>query len=297
MDAFAPHPVEAMADSGGFSAWSLGRPVALQAYIDWLHRWKHRLHVYANLDDITDERLTIANQREMEAQGLRPLPIFHYGERWETLDAYISRYPYVMLGGMAGVRERSWYQAMPWLIQCFKRGASSQTAFHGLGVSAQKVLDVLPFYSADASTYMNAVKYGMLGLFDRRRSAWEFILANSKNLSPHHVELLRDYGLSVDILRKHLPSMHAQHTTLGAGRGPSPQITALASCAAAAWMQYEASLRERHGLIRRRDDERPGLRYYIVLNTARMLECSSRSVGMKKLLDDLEAEDDARRSA
>src|SRR5947209_18491435 len=70
VEAFAPHPVEIMADSGGFSAWSLGKDISLQDYNDWCHRWRHRLHAYAALDDLLSSQITAENFAEMQRQGL-----------------------------------------------------------------------------------------------------------------------------------------------------------------------------------------------------------------------------------
>ncbi len=67
-------------DSGAYSAFRQGVEIDLQAYITFCHEHKDVFEVYAVLDDIRDPRRTWENQQEMERQGLRPLPTYHYGE-------------------------------------------------------------------------------------------------------------------------------------------------------------------------------------------------------------------------
>lgn len=53
LDALAasyPYEVHFFADSGAYSAWTQKSKVDIGEYADWLHRWRHRITTYANLD-------------------------------------------------------------------------------------------------------------------------------------------------------------------------------------------------------------------------------------------------------
>ena len=72
--------VELFLDSGAFSAWSQGKEINIEDYIQFIKEHKDVIDVYANLDVIGDAEATWRNQLRMEKAGLNPLPVFHYGE-------------------------------------------------------------------------------------------------------------------------------------------------------------------------------------------------------------------------
>ncbi len=69
-------------------------------------------------------------------------------------------------------------------------------AFHLWGVTSRKILEALPFYSADSSGIMGtAYRYGRLRLFDPRTTRDVSILLNRTD--PHkHRDLLALYGVT-----------------------------------------------------------------------------------------------------
>ena len=152
-----------MADSGAFSAATLGVPVNLSDYADWIKRWKHRLAIYANLDVIGDPRATLDNQHRLEDKGLAPLPVFHVNEPWEYLEHYLERYDYVALGGLVPHAMRV-SALMPWLVKAFKMLPPGK-GYHGFGVTGWTILKSFPWTSVDSTSWSIGYRYGRVPLF------------------------------------------------------------------------------------------------------------------------------------
>src|SRR5690606_11430218 len=103
-----------MLDSGAFSAWTRGEILKLDDYITFIKRYEGRLNSYINLDVIPGTRGTVPTVKEVEyaaaasldnyksmvAAGLRPIPVFHYGENLRWLDRLLEAgADYICLGG------------------------------------------------------------------------------------------------------------------------------------------------------------------------------------------------------
>ena len=90
-----------MADSGAFSAKHTGVEIELDDYIDWCWQYQDILDVTVNLDVINNAAASEANLREMQRQGLDPMPVFHYGSDWRVLDEMADEFDLLGLGGIA----------------------------------------------------------------------------------------------------------------------------------------------------------------------------------------------------
>lgn len=228
---FAPHYPEIFIDSGGFSAATQGAQIDIHAYIAFLKKYGHRVAVYANLDVIGDAVATAANQARMEDAGLRPLPVFHTGEPWEQLEAYVERYPYVALGGLVPYMRR-WRKIMPWLVRAFKV-AKGRAVFHGFGATAWGMVKALPWYSVDSSSWSSSFRFGQVPLFDVRRGDWEMAQLGDPKTCHANAALIRAHGFD--------PADFADRS-----RNKRETISAIS---ALAYIRAERWLRTRHGEI------------------------------------------------
>jgi hypothetical protein len=150
-------------DSGAFSAWANNTEINLQEYIDFIHLNKKQIETYACLDDITSPEKTWANQKEMEKQGLTPLPVYHTGEDKEYLKKAMS-YDYFAIGGMAlsSSVNRTIYFDELFSIICPKSNNFFPThKVHGFGLASPDLLIKYPWYSADTTSW---VQYGRFGI-------------------------------------------------------------------------------------------------------------------------------------
>jgi hypothetical protein len=152
-----------MADSGAFSAMSLGVDISLEGYAQWVRRWGHLFDHYANLDVIGDAEATLANQKRLEDMGLRPMPVFHVNEPWEYLENYLESYDYVALGGLVPYKVNLG-ALMPWLIKAFKMLPKGK-AYHGFGVTGWEILKSFPWASVDSTSWSVGYRYGRVPLF------------------------------------------------------------------------------------------------------------------------------------
>jgi hypothetical protein len=234
-------------DSGAFSAMSLGKPITVEEYAEWLGVNRHHLAVYANLDVIKNPEATERNQRKLERLGYRPLPVFHTGSDFKHLDRLIAEYPYICLGGCVGVPIN---RLLPWLVQCYKRSraAGKGTVFHGFGLTQTEAIRSLPWYSVDSSSWGVGYRYGRLDLFETSTGKFRKVkMFDAKEILPV-AHLIREHGSSPDIflLRSKYHHSHA------------------AAVSAVAWRRLEGWLRRRHGAVPfPTGDRTPGAHIYL----------------------------------
>ena len=167
-------------DSGAFSAWSLGKPIKLQDYINFVHEHKSKFTWYANLDVIVDPsksgKLTWENQCEMELQGLKPLPVFHFQEDWKWLKQLVDNYDHIALGGMVEVPNAQLYD---WLDGAFSEYLTDDKGMpickvHGFGWTAAKVVNRYPWWSADSSSWIKLSALGSIAVPYSKRAKGKY---------------------------------------------------------------------------------------------------------------------------
>jgi hypothetical protein len=183
-----------LVDSGAFTTWRLGRPVALAAYIDALLRLEERaangaiaLDGYIALDAIPgapgrmptlEEAMratetSMANLATMQAAGLNPIPIFHEGEPLEVLDMLVGQRHHVIALGATASRGQA--RVLDWLLPIFETYPNQR--FHGLGMTQAKLLASLPFDSVDSTSWLNPCRYGLKSnaylIKGRSRAFWK----------------------------------------------------------------------------------------------------------------------------
>lgn len=169
---FTPPYPDVFCDSGAYSAWSLGMPINVKAYAEWVHKWKHLFTVHANLDVKGDIDAGLKNQEYLESQGLNPLPVFHGGEPMSVLEDMIQKYPYIALGGLAGSTQSGSREMWRFVTKCFEV-ASGRSVFHGFGMTNWQLMKAFPWYSVDSSSWGSGFRFGTVPVFDRRIGKFE----------------------------------------------------------------------------------------------------------------------------
>ncbi|MFD8509686.1 hypothetical protein ACFV27_00870 [Streptomyces antimycoticus] len=185
--------VEMFADSGAFSAATLGVTISLADYRAWLTDWSGLITTAATLDVIGDPVATARNTEALEAAGLTVLPTFHVGTPWPVLEALCARHRYIALGGMVPHTKEP-TAVLRWLIRCFRVAAETGTVFHGFGQTRLDTLAALPFYSVDSSTWASGARYGALTLWDETRARLVPVQAGNPQAAQRHADLLRSHG-------------------------------------------------------------------------------------------------------
>ncbi|MGA5202781.1 hypothetical protein [Streptomyces variegatus] len=186
--------VDVFADSGAFSAVTLGAAISLPDYRAWLTDWRPLITTAATLDVIGDPVATARNTKALEASGLTVLPTFHVGTPWPVLEDLCARYRYVALGGMVPYWRRP-KELMRWLVRCFRLAAETGTVFHGFGQTNLDIIKALPFYSVDSSTWASGARYGKVRIFDDVRGRMTEFQAGDHTRAQRHAAQLRQHGM------------------------------------------------------------------------------------------------------
>lgn len=189
--------VDLFADSGAYSAFTVGTQIGLGDYIRWLKRWDHLINVRANLDVIGDPAASAVHHRTLTETGLEVLPVFHLGEPWTVLEDMCEQYSYVALGGLvpylAGDRHRA--ALMQWLVKAHVIARKRGTALHGFGLTSAQLVKDLPFYSLDSSSYTFGCRFGLTYLWDAKALNMRSILFRNQQQVRRYAWLFRLHGI------------------------------------------------------------------------------------------------------
>lgn len=237
-------------DSGAVTAHNQGDEISLDGYCEWLKANKRHCSGYANLDVITDPKESYQNQLYMEAQGLKPIPVFHRGEPWSLLTKLLAGRRYIAVGGMVSDPGNK-TSVVRWLIEVFKRAEGRP--IHGFGVNRRWLADPFPFYSIDATSWQSGAQFGTLKLWDRRTSRMVIMQQHDGKTMLDHLQLVRDYDLDPKILAGERNEHYHYGPPLVAGFHAS--------------RAYEGWLRRRHGPVKFAR-HRPGLHLYAATASA-----------------------------
>lgn len=203
-------------DSGAFSAHSSGEAINISDYMAYIHANRDIIEQAAVLDVIGNADKTWENQATMEANGLRPLPCFHYGEDTAALVYYLDNYEYFALGGMAMLSAAKY---MPWLDSIWQRFVSRpdgtpRAKLHGFGLTSFAAMARYPWHSVDSVSWMAFGANGWIVLPTTRRAIQISSQSSTRKIADRHVDtlpdaqraavlkLITDAGFDPDRLRK-----------------------------------------------------------------------------------------------
>jgi hypothetical protein len=181
-------------DSGAFSAWNKGKPVDLDAYINYaltaIEKGKSqgkRVHI-VNLDvipgkagqtaslnrpkdsqdfvrvkAIKDEaaRQGYHNLKRMKEAGITPIHVFHQGEDYKWIERMVKLTPYI---GISPANDMSVKEKAAWIGDVFRylweKGIEVDT--HGFAVWMPSVMKAYPWTSCDAATWRLLAAWGCI---------------------------------------------------------------------------------------------------------------------------------------
>jgi hypothetical protein len=143
-------------DSGAYSAFTSGKPINLEKYVDYIKKNGKYVKRYFCLDAIGDNMASFKAWEQMRAMGLNPIPVFHYMGDEAVLQKYIEAGEELIgLGGTVPIKSKNDVAAWARMI-CWEYPAN----YHLLGSDAKIVLDSVDLKSADASTWAQAAIFG-----------------------------------------------------------------------------------------------------------------------------------------
>lgn len=170
-------PYHIFLDSGAYTAMTQGAQIEIEDYIKWIYANKERIDVYAQLDVIRDPVATTQNLQIMEAEGLRPLPVYHSGSETKYYDALVSKYAYLAVGGLVGKR-RPDDAMMRFFVNLFRN--VNTTRLHAFGITRWPFLLRFPWDTMDSTTWMSTFRFGELMWFNRKKCRFDKLLTRSR---------------------------------------------------------------------------------------------------------------------
>lgn len=154
-------------DSGAFTAASTGKPIDLDAYIEFCQREGHRYEAIAALDVIGDAAASWTNYRRMRDAGIDAIPTFHPNEPWDNLVAMAEDTDYIALGGMVPYVKptRGGHNGLVrWIARCFQVAVDVRPDIrvHGFGISGRRMISLFPWFSIDSTAWLSSGRFGTL---------------------------------------------------------------------------------------------------------------------------------------
>jgi hypothetical protein len=150
-------------DSGAFSVYKAKlkgksiEPIQIEDYISFIENHRDVIHQFFNLDVIDSPEQTKRNQQILEERlGEVPIPVWHCGSDFADLEHLVAadKYAVIGIGGTAFIGEQEKETLCRKIFEFFPL-----VNFHLLGC-ASNILWRWPFFSADATSYLNRRKNG-----------------------------------------------------------------------------------------------------------------------------------------
>jgi len=147
-------------DSGGYTARMKGTEVVVEKYANYINN--NKITLAFNLD-VLDEKISKKNQLYLEKEtNAYIIPVYHYSDYAQKshrylLDEMIDKYPYISIGGIAGMKLGKKAEVL--YDYTFSR-TRKNIKVHGLGITSSRVLSQYPFYSVDSTSWQCYSRYG-----------------------------------------------------------------------------------------------------------------------------------------
>ena len=153
-------------DSGAFTVKNTGRPITVEEYAEFLHRWEGAYDWAFTLDVIGDAEATAANLARLKALKVKNLvPIHTAVAPLDDFDRLCEEWPLVGTGGLANRQARAYVGEAVNNVYA-ERAAERGAAVHFLGFIRTNLLMAARPYSGDSSAPSQALSYGKVCCWD-----------------------------------------------------------------------------------------------------------------------------------
>lgn len=211
-------PIRLLLDSGAFSALTQGHSITAEDYAAWLDLvmplWGEWVVGAINLDVIGEAGPSWANWTALRDRGHDTMPVTHLGDTFDVADRYVDAgADYLATGNLVGSGAD---RMLRWCAHLHRhlRDHHPDVRLHALGATGRRIVERLPWWSIDASSFGAAYRYGRLVLFDPRTRGIHYVkLPGHRNLAAkrttdlyRHGALLRDlYGVDPAAIHEATP--------------------------------------------------------------------------------------------
>ncbi len=164
-----------LVDSGAFTAWTKGKQVDIDAYIEYIKEEIEPLRKYNNVNVINldvipgqfgkkptieerelSARKGLENYLYMKRKGIETIHTYHMYEKKEVLDEIKKYCKYI---GISPANDASVVKRLEWLKWVFY-DLRTDYKTHILGLTADVMLKQIPVYSADSSSWQSGTMWG-----------------------------------------------------------------------------------------------------------------------------------------
>jgi hypothetical protein len=150
------------------------------SYIEFIKKYRDGIDLYANIDVIPDPRLTRRNQDYLEAAGLEPVPVVHFGTSMSWLLHYIEcDYDPIGIGGLVAKggfgtapRAKAWLDEV-FNIVCDTDDRLPRVRIHGFGLAGPLAFKY-PFWSTDSTSWVMVGGFGDILMPSERGGKFHF---------------------------------------------------------------------------------------------------------------------------
>ena len=142
-------------DSGAFSAWSKGVKIDPNALCDFIE--EHKPEFAIQLDTIGDAEASWHNFVDMDKR-VDVLPVIHSGATDFQIRRVLNSKEYICLGAISTMQSNK-DSLKKWIDHIFAFPEIRNKKIHALGIMSEDILLRYPFYSADSSSALSAVRY------------------------------------------------------------------------------------------------------------------------------------------
>lgn len=213
--------VNVLIDSGGFSDYwngiknaALGTKIAkinIDEYIKFCHKIKDSVFGYIQLDKPRDPEASLKLLDKQVGSGLRPIPVFVQGMKWDRLQELVDINERVCISaGWQSSKEYS-YQRYQQAYKITKGKIKS----HALGFGKYPEILGLPIASADSSTWVNGGKYGVIKLFDKPYKLISIDRRKLKEINPSRKNMIISKLLSLNVTMEDMNDARQWHVSEG----------------------------------------------------------------------------------
>lgn len=216
-------------DSGAFTAWTKGKQIDVEEYIDFINKRSEFIYLYGQVDSIPGDRVhgTTHKQVVESAQKtwenylyMRPkmknpdglLYTFHVGEplyflenamKWK--DEKGKHIPYIALGGMVGKTKEVRRKFLDLCFEVIKKSSNPNVKVHAFGMTDFELLEQYPITSADSTSWIMTganggimTKFGIITVSGQQRHDLNYYEHLPINLIENLKNEVINYGFTLD---------------------------------------------------------------------------------------------------
>lgn len=182
-DVNVEHENKIMLDSGAFSFHMFAlkqknvgnvanlRKKTIELYIQFCQRYGKDVEWYVTFDYTQDCQVVWNITKELQAEGLRPVPVYHGDQSTDWLKRYIDA-GHKRIGISNLPRRKSDYKKTRYFLdQVFKTVEPYKVKLHGFAVTSIAMAYAYPWHSVDSSSWSRTASYGAIYALEPNRGS------------------------------------------------------------------------------------------------------------------------------